>query len=175
MQRASECRGCASHRPAWGFPPRLRLVAPLEQLPFDLRPARRENSRQLLDGDPVNAGCPLVAGPDRCFHVIRCTDLLHESFAHCRAFGAGHRPDHFSLSRGGASPRSGTGNSSWYGGCAVLMRRPIYSPFPSTPFGDRSGLQPVARPTTPSADFCTALREPCDALSPDGHGADLLG
>jgi hypothetical protein len=79
---------------------RLRLVAPLEQLPFDLRPARRENSRQLLDGDPVNTGCPLVAGPKRCFHVVRCTDLLHESVAHCRAFGAGHRPDHFSLSRG---------------------------------------------------------------------------
>src|SRR5207247_441386 len=35
---------------------RLRLVAPLEQLIFDLRPARFEDARQLFDGDPVNAG-----------------------------------------------------------------------------------------------------------------------
>jgi len=25
----------------------------------------------------------------------------------------------------------------------------------------------------PSADFCTAVRPPCDGLSPEGHGADL--
>jgi hypothetical protein len=31
----------------------------------------------------------------------------------------------------------------------------------------------VARPTMPSADFCTAVRVPCGLLSPEGHGADL--
>jgi hypothetical protein len=41
--------------------------------------------------------------------------------------------------------------------------------------GDRSGLQPAGQPTTPSADFCAAVRPPCDGLSPEGHGADLLG
>ena len=46
------------------------------------------------------------------------------------------------------------------------MRRPSYLPFPSTPCGDRSGLQPPKRPTTPSADFCPAVRAPCGSLSP---------
>jgi hypothetical protein len=40
---------------------RLRLVAPLAQLSFDFRPARLENSRQLFDGDPINARRSLVA------------------------------------------------------------------------------------------------------------------
>ncbi len=44
-------------------------------------------------------------------------------------------------SRRGASPRPGIGkaNSSWYGGRIVIMRRPIYSPFPSTPSGGPFG------------------------------------
>jgi len=48
---------------------RLRLVATLEQLIFDLRPARFENVRQLFDGDTVNAGRSLVAhhGVQRSF------------------------------------------------------------------------------------------------------------
>jgi hypothetical protein len=46
------------------------------------------------------------------------------------------------------------------------MRRPSYSPSPSTPCGDRSGLRPMAWPTTPSADFCRALDRPCDHPSP---------
>jgi predicted RNA-binding Zn-ribbon protein involved in translation (DUF1610 family) len=29
--------------------------------------------------------------------------------------------------------------------------------------------------TFSASDFCTALRPPCDVLSPDGHDADLLG
>src|SRR3984885_9199286 len=70
--------------------------------------------------------------------------------------------------RRGASPRPGVGksNSSWDGGRFVVMRRPSYLPFPSTPCGDRSGLQPPKRPTTPSADFYPAVRAPCGALSP---------
>src|SRR5208283_3465342 len=50
----------------------------------------------------------------------------------------------------------------------VVMRSPSYLPFPSTPCGDRSGLQPPRRPTTPSADFCIAVRAPCGSLSPSG-------
>src|SRR6266851_7445036 len=38
---------------------------------------------------------------------------------------------------------------------------PFYLPF------HRSGLQQVAPPTTPSADFCAAVRPPHDDLSPD--------
>src|ERR1700733_735023 len=82
--------------------------------------------------------------------------------------------------RRGVSPRPGVGksNSSWDGGRFVVMKRPSYLPFPSTPCGDRSGLRPPKRPT-PSADFCTAVRAPCGALSPlgypRGHDADLWG
>ena len=76
--------------------------------------------------------------------------------------------------RRGVSPRPGVGksNSSWDGGRFVVMRRPSYLPFPSTPCGDRSGLWPPKRPTTPSADFCTAVREPCGALGPSGYPWD---
>ena len=60
-----------------------------------------------------------------------------------------------------------------------VARHPRYLSFPSTPCGDRSGLRPPKRPTTPSADFCAAVRGPCGSLSPSGfpagHGADLPG
>src|SRR6266446_5345642 len=48
-------------------------------------------------------------------------------------------------SRRGASPRPGLGkaNSSWYGDRDLVMRRPIYSPFPSTP--SRGPFGPSAR------------------------------
>src|SRR5467141_3460746 len=78
---------------------RLRLVAPLEQLIFDLRPARFEDARQLFDGDPVDAGRPLVAHhcTQRCLYVVRVTDRLHEMRCGCRAFGFGRRRDRFDL------------------------------------------------------------------------------
>jgi hypothetical protein len=44
---------------------RLRRVAPLEQLFFDLRPARFEDARQPSDGDPVDAGAPLLRTTER--------------------------------------------------------------------------------------------------------------
>jgi hypothetical protein len=70
----------------------------------------------------------------------------------------------------GASPLPGIGKSNvnWNGGRGVIMRCPSYLPSPSTPCGDRSGLRPPKRPTTPSADFCTAVRAPCGSLSPSG-------
>ena len=39
-------------------------------------------------------------------------------------------------------------------GCTGDFHPQASSPLP--PFGDRSGLQPLARPITPSADFCAA-------------------
>ena len=81
----------------------------------------------------------------------------------------------------GASPRPGIGKSNvnWNGGRGVVMRCPSDLPSPSTPYGDRSGLQPPRRPTTPSADFCAAVKGPCGSLSPADfparHGADLPG
>ena len=58
------------------------------------------------------------------------------------------------------------------------MSRVAYLPCHSTPCGDRSGLwrgesiwvllppSSFPPPTMPSADFCTAVRAPCGALSP---------
>src|SRR4051812_21940200 len=83
-----------------GYPThRLRLVAPLEQLSFDFRPARLENSGQLFDGDPVNARRSLVAHhrSQSCFYVVWGTDRLHEMVGGRRAFGFGRRRDRFDL------------------------------------------------------------------------------
>src|SRR4051812_21363684 len=83
---------------------RLRLVAPLEQLIFDLQPARFQDARELSDGDPVDTRCPLVTRhrTQRRFYVLRITDCLHQICRGCRAFGFGRRRDHFDLSRGRA-------------------------------------------------------------------------
>src|SRR5215469_14952714 len=80
---------------------RLRLVAPLEQLIFNLRPARFEHARQLFDGDAVDARRALVAHhcTQRRFYVVRVTDRLHQMLCGCRAFGFGRRRDGFDLSR----------------------------------------------------------------------------
>src|SRR3954467_11074759 len=83
-----------------GYPMhRLRLVAPLEQLSFDFRPARLENSGPLFDGDPVNARRSLVAHhrSQSCFYVVWGTDRLHEMVGGRRAFGFGRRRDRFDL------------------------------------------------------------------------------
>ena len=58
---------------------RLRLVAPLEQLFFDLRPARFQDARELSHGNPVDARSPFVAHhrTQRRFYVLRITDCLH--------------------------------------------------------------------------------------------------
>src|ERR1700686_1074067 len=80
---------------------RLRLVAPLEQLFFDLWPARVEDARQLLDGNAVNARRPLVAHhcTQRRFYVVWITDRLHQMCCACRVFGFGRRRDRFDLLR----------------------------------------------------------------------------
>jgi len=60
-------------------------------------------------------------------------------------------------SRRGASPRPGIGkaSSSWCGGRTAVMRRPIYSPFPSTPsrgpFGPSAGTPAYLCPLLTSA------------------------
>src|SRR5204862_8106532 len=46
---------------------RLRLVTHLEQLIFELRPARFKNAAQLLDCDTVDAGRALIA-----YHCTQC-------------------------------------------------------------------------------------------------------
>jgi hypothetical protein len=79
----------------------LRLVAPLEQLGFDVSPARFEDARQPFDGDAVDAACALVAHHcrQRRFYVVRLTNCRHEMRCGCRAFGFGRRRDRFDPSR----------------------------------------------------------------------------
>jgi len=78
---------------------RLRLVAPPEQLIFDLRPARFEDTRQPFDGDPVDARRALVAHHcTQCrFYVVWGTNRLHQMRCGCRAFAFGRRRDRFDL------------------------------------------------------------------------------
>src|SRR5246127_2443455 len=78
---------------------RLRLVAPLEQLIFDLRPARLKDARHLFDGDAVDAGCSLVTHhcTQRRFYVVWVTNCLHQIFCGCRAFEFDRRRDRFDL------------------------------------------------------------------------------
>ena len=160
---------------------RLRLVAPLEQLMFDLRPARFQDARELSNGDPVDARGPLVAHhrTQRRFYVLRITDRLHQICCGCRAFGFGRRRDHFDLSRElarGFTParhRQVQRELGWRSLCGHETSRatcPLLQPL----IGDRSGLQPPKRPTTPSADFCAAVREPCGSLSPSGFPEDTV-
>src|SRR5215831_5131416 len=122
---------------------RLRLIAPLEQLFFDLGPARVENTRQLLDGDPVDAGRALVAHhcTQRRFYVVRVTDRLHEVRCRCRAFGFGCRRDRFdllSLPGRGFTPtrhRQGQRQLVWRSHCGHEMSdllAPSFNPFSGT-------------------------------------------
>src|ERR1700726_2491004 len=79
------------------------------------------------------------------------------------------------MSRHGASPRPGIGkaNSSWYGGRFGHETPDLlalsFNPFSGTvrAFGQRAGL------LCPLLTSATAVREPCDLLSPEGHDADL--
>src|ERR1700731_3428570 len=80
-------------------PRRRKPVAPPEQLIFDLRPARFEDTRQSFDGDPVDAGRALVAHHcTQCrFYVVWGTNRLHQMRCGCQAFAFGYRRDRFDL------------------------------------------------------------------------------
>src|SRR5882672_10222252 len=132
---------------------RLRLVAPLEQLIFDLRPARFEDARQLFDGNAVDAGCPLVAHhcTQRRFYVVWGTNRLHEMLCGCRAFGFGRRRGRFDLlhvpARGftPAGPRQGQLELVWRSHCGHETPDLLalsFNPFSGTvrAFGQHAGL-----------------------------------
>jgi hypothetical protein len=159
---------------------RLRLIAPLEQLIFDLRPARFKDARQLLDGYTVDAGRALIAHYcTQCrFYVVRITDCLHEVLCGYRVFEFGHRRDCFDLlpiqARGftSAGHRQVQLKLVWRSRCRHETSDLLtlsFNPSSGTvrAFGQRG------RPTMPSADFCIAVRASYDVLSPEGHGADL--
>jgi hypothetical protein len=153
---------------------RLRLVAPLQQLIFDLRPARFQDARELSNGDTVDAGCSLVAHHrTQCrFYVLRITDHLHQMLGGCRTFGFGPRRGHFDLSRvrtRGFTParcRQVQCELEWrsrYGleisELLALSFNPLRGPF---------GPSVAEMTYYASADFCIAVRAPCGPLTPSG-------
>jgi hypothetical protein len=135
---------------------RLGAIAPREQLDFDLRPARLERVRQLLDGHPVNAGRAFVAHHrfQSVFDVVRITDRLHEPFRECRAFGSARRHHRFDLSRIPARGFTPAGHRQvqlemdWRSRCAhetsgllALSFNPLRGPFgPSSDCSDHYAL-----------------------------------
>ena len=102
---------------------------------------------------PSTPGRSLVAHhrTQRRFYVVRITDRLHQIACSRRAFGFGHRRDHFDLShvRREASPRPGIGKSSiswdWRSLCGHETPELLalsFNPFSGTvrAFSLRSGL-----------------------------------
>jgi len=96
---------------------------------------------------------------------IRCAVDAGLSASRFAVDGSIPSPDTF-----GASPLPVPGKDN----CSPVFRRfpsmsrASYSPLPLTPSGDRSGLRhDVPMPIMPSADFCDAVREPRDSLSPE--------
>src|ERR1700722_2073594 len=90
---------------------RLRLVASLQQVSLDLRPARRKSRRGVADGHPVPPRRALVAHHrSHCRrYVSRRTDYLHQVLRHCRTFAFVRRRDRLhqlAPFRVGGSPRS---------------------------------------------------------------------
>src|SRR6266850_8210750 len=130
-----------------------RVTLRLEQLFFDLRPARFEDARQLFDGDAVDAGRTLVAHHcTQCrFYVVWGTNRLHQMLCGCRAFGFGRRRDCFDLlpvqARGftPAGPRQGQLELVWrsrFGHETPDLLALSFNPLSGTvrAFGRRTGL-----------------------------------
>ena len=159
---------------------RLRLIAPLEQLFFNLWPARLEDARQLLDGDPVDAGRPFVAHHrTQCrFYIVWVTDRPHQMRCGCRAFGFGRRRDRFDLLRvpaRGFTParhRQDQLELIWRSRCSHERSDLLtlsFNPFSGTvrAFGRRAGLLcPLLTSAPRSGRLATSS-------VPEGHDADL--
>jgi len=94
--------------------------------------------------------------------------LLHQPFRVRRAFGSGTRRDPFRPFSGGSwgfTPLFRREGQFQLDFCRIrVMSLPLLLALPH-----RSGLpRPIGAPgTMPSADFCAAVRPPCDGLSPE--------
>ena len=147
-------------------PYRLRPVSAFQQLVPDCRPVLLQIDRQIIDTHAVDPRRTFVAlhsrqrflqvlTLDHCFHRRPCVRRAFETGFHRTCFGP--------LGGGlrGFTPRSGAqaqfdlillphGSHE----ITVLLASSTVQAF--------GGALP---PTTPSADFCTAVRPPCDDLS----------
>ena len=166
---------------------RLRLIAPLEQLFFNLWPARLEDARQLLDGDPVDAGRPFVAHHrTQCrFYIVWVTDRPHQMRCGCRAFGFGRRRDRFDLSsvptRGftPAGHRQGQFELVWrsrFGHETPDLLALSFNPSSGTvqAFGQRAGLLCPLLTSAPWSDRLAAASVPKDTTQISRSKPDSL-
>jgi len=136
---------------------------------FDFTPAPLRDARQLLDGDPINAGRSLVAHHriQRRFYVVG-SQIASMKCSMDAGFRVGLAGQFRSLRvpmRGFTPIRHAQVQLNWDGDRDMVMRRPIYLPCPQ-PLSGPFGPQPENRPIMPSADFYTVVRTPCGDLSP---------
>ena len=124
----------------------------------------------MSDGDPVDAGRPLVTHhrTQRRSYVIGVTDCLHQVRSECRTFGFGRRRSHFDLSHGrarGFTParyRQVQRELEWRSRCGHEMSKLLalsFNPSSGTvrAFGRRGGL---LRPLLTSAPRSGGLAAP---------------
>ncbi|MGY3288890.1 hypothetical protein ACVWWP_001957 [Bradyrhizobium sp. LM3.6] len=146
---------------------RLRLVGALQQLGSDRGPVLLQVGRQLINGHAVDACRTFIAlhSRQRFLQILTLDHCFHQRPCDRRAFETGFRRTCFGLLGGGLrgfTPRSGAqvqfdlfllphGSHE----ITALLASSTVQAFGSAP-----------PPTMPSADFCTAVRPPCDGLSP---------
>ena len=147
---------------------RSRYVAPFQQLFPNGWPVLPQVPRQFLYPHPIHSGAPSIRSDSlQCLRqILALTHLLHQISILRRAFGCAHRHRHFGPFPGGPW---GFTPVPFREGQTHLDVLPLYAHeirvLLATP--NRSGLHPSLSGTitTPSADFCTAVREPHSSLS----------
>lgn len=146
---------------------RLRFVGAFQQLGPDREPMLLQVGRQIADGHPVDTSRSFVALHlrQRCLQILTLEDCFHRRPCDRRAFEAGFRRAGFGLLGGGL--RGFTLRSGAQAQFDLILlphgSHEIAALLATSTVQAFSGALP---PTTPSADFCTAVRPPYDGLSP---------
>jgi hypothetical protein len=160
-------RPCAARRLRYLHTPhRLRPVSALKQLSPDRGPVLFQVRGQGIDTHIVDTGGSLVA-----LHLRQRLPQIVSLDNHFHRRPMGRLAFDFDVRRPGFGPfHAGASGFTHRSGLQGDLRFSFlpHGPSESTVLlaVHRSGLQRVAPPTTPSADFCAAVRTPCDVLSP---------
>src|SRR5665213_427145 len=148
-------------------PHRLRLVGAVKQLRPDRRPVLFQVVRQVIDTHAVDARRTFVAPylRQRLLQVLTLENCFHRRPCDRRAFETGFRRARFGLSGGGASGFTLRPGAQVQFDLILLPHgsHEIAALIASSTVRAFGGALP---PTTPSADFCAAVRSPYDGLSP---------
>src|SRR5262249_49317773 len=137
-------------------------------------PVLLQVGRQFIDAHAIDACRTLVALHlrQRLLEVLTLDNSFHRRSCDRRAFETGFRRTRFD--RSGNDPRGFTPRVAPPLQLQVILLRhgsaALAAPLPSSTVRASGGAPP---PTMPSADCCATIRSPCDAPSPEGHGAAL--